>query len=144
MNNWKLQTIDSVKHAKQTIMSRLNGIQKCIQEGRGHGGLLRLEKKLQVEMAKLLRHEELMWFQRSRAKWLVDGDRNTRYYHLKTVQRRKRNKIVMLRDGNGQWLEKIEDVKALVNKFYFDLFTTDTETSSWFQTNISFPQLEVE
>jgi hypothetical protein len=31
VDNWKLRSIDSVKHAKRTIMSRLDGIQKCIQ-----------------------------------------------------------------------------------------------------------------
>jgi len=69
---------------------------------------------------------------------MEDGDRNTRYYHLKTVQKRRKNKIVMSRDANGQWLENFEDMKALVNRFYIDLFTMDIETSPWFQTNIFF------
>lgn len=71
-----------------------------------------------MEIAKLLRQEEIMWFQRSR-KWLVDGDRNTCYYHLKTVQRRRRNKIIKLRDANWKWLKKNKDVKVLVSKFCF-------------------------
>ncbi|KAI5437485.1 hypothetical protein KIW84_023555 [Lathyrus oleraceus] len=39
-----------------------------------------------------------MWFQRSRVKWLADGDCNIKYYHLETINRRKKNVIVMLKE----------------------------------------------
>ncbi|MCI12397.1 protein binding protein, partial [Trifolium medium] len=52
--------------------------------GNRSSGLRRLETKLQCELHDIMKKEELMWFQRSRAKWLSDGDRNTRYYHVKT------------------------------------------------------------
>jgi hypothetical protein len=43
------------------------------------------EIKLQRELKDILRKEELVWFQRSGVKWLTYEDRNTRYYHTKTV-----------------------------------------------------------
>lgn len=42
-----------------------------------------------------------MWFQRSRTKCLVDGDRNTKYYPLKTINGRRRNRISMLNNDEG-------------------------------------------
>jgi hypothetical protein len=45
----------------------------------------------------------------------MDGDRNTKYYHLKTVNRRRRNNIVMLKDGTGQWVEDVEQLQKLAN-----------------------------
>jgi len=48
-----------------------------------------------------------MWFQRSQAKSFVDGDGNTRYCHLKTFNRRRKNNIFMLRDGNGNWIDNV-------------------------------------
>ncbi|XP_045809710.1 uncharacterized protein LOC123904059 [Trifolium pratense] len=102
LKTWKFQTINQVLNKKKEIMSRINGIHRCIQNGRSSGRLCRLENKLQTELNDILKKEELMWFQRSRVKWLIDGDRNTRYYHLKTVSRRKKNNI--MRNSYKAWL----------------------------------------
>jgi hypothetical protein len=64
-----------------------------------------------------------MRFQRSRAKWLKDGDRNNCYYHLKTINRRRRNNVVMLKDEHGNWIEDREHLQKLINNYYKQLFT---------------------
>ncbi|CAK8579757.1 unnamed protein product [Lathyrus sativus] len=79
-------------------MKRLEGIQQRSQHRRHGGGLARMEYQLQQEMHGLLQKEELMWFQRARTKWLTDGDGNTKFYHVKTVQRRRNNKIMMIKN----------------------------------------------
>ncbi|XP_058762592.1 uncharacterized protein LOC131635973 [Vicia villosa] len=103
--DWKKFSIQHVQRAKKGLMTRLNGIQRNIHLRQNNRGLLKLEKKLQEELKTILRQEELMWFQRSRTKWLVDGDRNTKYYHLQTVKIRRKNKILMLKDESGNWIE---------------------------------------
>jgi hypothetical protein len=91
VKRWKFQTLDQILNTKKKLMARINGVHRCIQNRQNSGGLRRLENKLQIELSETLKKEELMWYQRSRAKRLKDGDRNTRYYHLKTVNRRKNN-----------------------------------------------------
>ena len=34
----------------------------------------------------------------------MDGDRNKKYFHTKTIIRRKRNKIIKLRSQDGIWI----------------------------------------
>jgi hypothetical protein len=140
---WKFQTIDQVMHKKKELTSRINGIQRCIQDGRASGGLMRLEYKLQKELSNILRKEELMWYQRSRAKWLMDGDRNTKYYHLKTVTRRRKNNIIMLKDSSGQWIEDTTQLQQSANDFYMKLFTEDQLTRTWHQTAITYPAIDL-
>lgn len=84
---------------------------------------------------------EQMWHQRSRAKWLCDGDRNTRFYHVKTLSRRRNNRITALRDSSGVWRDEENIVRNMVNEFYKDLFTEDISFGPWFNSTFSFGPL---
>ncbi|GAU45807.1 hypothetical protein TSUD_87100 [Trifolium subterraneum] len=128
---------------KRKLLTRIGGIQTKIQERRVGAGLRNLEQKLQNKLAELLKQEELMWFQRSRAKWLADGDRNTLYYHLKATIRRRRNNIIMLRNSDKEWVEDPSTLHNMVTEFYKNLFSKPNEECEWFQTNITYPRLEV-
>lgn len=63
--------------------------------------LVSLQKQTWKLYEENLANEELLWFQKSRAKWLECGDRNTRYFHGVTTIRRQRNIISSLLDDNG-------------------------------------------
>uniref|UniRef100_A0A2N9GZI9 Reverse transcriptase domain-containing protein n=1 Tax=Fagus sylvatica TaxID=28930 RepID=A0A2N9GZI9_FAGSY len=56
-------------------------------------------------------HEAEDTAQRSRDKfhartleWLQAGDKNTRYFHCRATQRRRRNRILQLKDSTGSWI----------------------------------------
>jgi len=144
VKEWKWNTLDVLLSRKKRIMMRIEGIHKRLVSGAYNHGLTSLEEKLQNELAKILKTEELMWFQRSRAKWLADGDRNTRYYHLKTVnRRRRRNNVVVLRNSEGEWIDNPTILQRLVNDFYKNLFTNNNTGGRWFQTDVTYPQIDV-
>jgi hypothetical protein len=142
INEWKFQHFDKVLHRKKELMARIGGIQRCIQEGAGRSRFINLEHKLQQELNDIMRKEELMWFQRSRAKWLRDGDRNTHYYHLKTVTRRRKNNVIMLKNEQGQWIGEVDQLKEMVNLFYQDLFSEKHISRNWYQTKLTYPALD--
>ena len=62
-------------------------------------------KSVSSILDELLHREELMWRQRSRALWLREGDKNTKYFQCKASWRRKRNTISKLKDEEGVWVE---------------------------------------
>ena len=47
-----------------------------------------------------------MWKQRAHVWWLLEGDRNTRFFHLMASVRKKANKIKELRREDGSVVEK--------------------------------------
>jgi hypothetical protein len=65
-------------------------------------GLLRF-KSLEKQHGEILKRQETMWRQRSRAVWLQDEDRNTKFFHNKASQRAKVNEIKKLKDEDGVW-----------------------------------------
>lgn len=88
-----------------------NHIQSNIQE---------IDKKLDH----LLEMEEVHWKVRSRNNWLVNGDRNTGYFHACANERRKRNVIKGLMDSNGGWHIKEVKVVGIVHDYFKGLFTS--------------------
>lgn len=44
-----------------------------------------------------------MWKQRSKALWLAEGDQNTKIFHAKASQRKKKNSSVKIMDDDGYW-----------------------------------------
>jgi hypothetical protein len=99
---------------------------------------------LQRELDLVLQQEEAIWFKKSRSQWIKDGDRNTRYYHVKTITRRRRNKILMLKNEQNDWVENEEDLKHMVNDYYKSLFTRPDQNIQWHQTKYSYPSISDE
>lgn len=56
---------------------------------------------------------------------IYDGDRNTRYFHLATVIRRRHNSIEALTDNNDNWVTGRGQVKDLVLQYWSSLFQDD-------------------
>ena len=63
--------------------------------------------------------QEIYWVQRYWVAWLKYGDRNTKIFHSKASQRRRRNHIKGVMNSQEQWVEEMEDV-ARVTVDYFD------------------------
>lgn len=101
----------------------------------------KLEDKLKKELSDILAKEEFMWLQHSRRRWLADEDINTKYYHMKTTTRRRRNKIAMLKNDQGNWVDDDTELNKLVNKYYKNLFEIKFRWKKCLPTVIKFPAM---
>lgn len=105
-------------------MNDIREIQKDLERN-PTDDLLQREEVLQKEFDIVLKQEEVLWYQKSREKWVVFGDRNTNYYHTSTIVRRKRNIIDMLKDDDGRWIDQSEELEKLAITYYKRLYSTD-------------------
>ncbi|XP_061343129.1 uncharacterized protein LOC133289246 [Gastrolobium bilobum] len=118
------KTFGNILQKKYSIMQRLLGIQRSL-EIKENRFLEDLEIELNLELEDTLSLEEKLWYQKSREKWIRDGDRNTTYYHTTAVIRRRRNKIGALKNDLGIWIRKEHILKEMATNFYKDLFSED-------------------
>ncbi|KAK3226778.1 hypothetical protein Dsin_006640 [Dipteronia sinensis] len=62
------------------------------------------------------------WQQKSRNCWLKEGDRNTKFFHISTIIRRRRNKIKGFKKEDGNWIRDIGKMKKETINYFLNFF----------------------
>lgn len=83
------------------------------------------------------REEESYWKQKSKQKWLKEGDENTKYFHAMVKAERTRNDQEILLDENGL-VQRLEASKGEVASEYFSKLFTSTNPDDFEQIFTSF------
>ncbi|CAN0837158.1 LINE-1 retrotransposable element ORF2 protein [Linum grandiflorum] len=124
LTSWKNRTVAHTQNKITSILVRLEQ-SLTIQE----------ELSLRAQLAECWRIHEAYWSQRSGISWLALGDQNTRFFHASTIQRRRRNMILSLKDESGRWIEEPNELTAHATDFYQSLFsgTRDVTDFSFLQ-----------
>ena len=82
----------------------------------------------QIKKNVLLDHYLLTWQLKSRAKWAVLGDSNTKFFHALASGRRNQNAIWALEDEEGHIVEYEETIKELGQRHFSHIFNDDKQT----------------
>lgn len=142
LREWNCDVFGNIFKRKKRLLKRLDKI-----SGKMVGNFsLRLQfthDKIWREYEEVLVQEEVLWYQKSRSKWLLFGDRNIRYFHGVTTIRRMKNRYEALQDDNRLWIEDPVELESLVTIFFKNLFTEDTQASA-FVLRGAFPALDEE
>ncbi|XP_077226202.1 uncharacterized protein LOC143859364 [Tasmannia lanceolata] len=80
--------------------------------------------RVKEEHKGLLLHEEITWRQKSRVRWLKEGDKNSAYFHALASARRRKNRIEYLED-NGIKVSGKDEVTNVILNFYTSLYSSE-------------------
>ena len=100
------------------------------QTGDDPGEISRLRSELNEEYL----NEEVFWWQQCRLNWIRAGDRNTKYFHAVTKNRRAQNKIHSLVDDFEKEWFKEEDMGRVAETYFKLLFASEdvgVELEEW-------------
>ncbi|KAG6717072.1 hypothetical protein I3842_04G079200 [Carya illinoinensis] len=97
---WNLQSFGNVGELKKIKLREIQDLE-MVQESRPLNPEEVAQKlALVVELERLILLEEISWRQKSRALWLKEGDRSTKFFHRVANSHRRSNNIEMLKiDG---------------------------------------------
>ncbi|GKV26879.1 hypothetical protein SLEP1_g36097 [Rubroshorea leprosula] len=113
---------------KRILNARLEGIHHSLSRNPS-SFLTSLEKELTLEYVKVLKLEEDLWFMKSRSNWIVDGDRNSKFFHLSTIKHRNHNRIFCLRTSEEDWICDQQAIVDLIRNHFMHLFTSSLDFS---------------
>eukprot|EP00253_Pinus_taeda_P031502 PITA_31502 len=118
IKRWNRETFGNIFDAQKELHKELKDIhQEVINSGHTEATLDR-ERHITKQIDERRKQEEIYWRQKSRIQWLKEGERNTKFFHRTTVQRRMHNQIPFI--VNHDWVKveehgQIEEV--LLNHF---------------------------
>jgi len=87
-----------------------------------------LRYHLKGQLTKLLREEEIYWLQRSKATKLLQGDDNTKYFHMLANGRHRKTKITQLEQEEGIIVGDA-NLKDYITDYYKRLFGPHLQNS---------------
>eukprot|EP00253_Pinus_taeda_P024197 PITA_24197 len=101
IKKWNKEEFGNIMEDKQKLEKEMESLQqKMIMEGRKEESISK-EGAILGKLEERRKQEEILWRQKSRIKWLREGERNTKFFHQAMIKHRQRNMILSIKDKNG-------------------------------------------
>ncbi|KAL0000485.1 hypothetical protein SO802_014266 [Lithocarpus litseifolius] len=114
LRKWNKEVFGRCQDRINSLLQEIKVVQ-CLQPSEENGNF---ESALQNELAKWLFRSETLWRQKSREIWLKLGDKNSKFFHLSTIIRRRRNHIDAIKKDDGSWITKSKQIRQLFFESY--------------------------
>lgn len=73
---------------------------------------------------KLYQQEETMWTQKVLWDWIINGDRNSKYFQMVARNHRLWNRIQQIKDDQGCWVDSQEGIFQSFQNYFRRLYTS--------------------
>lgn len=104
----------------------------------------RVEDTLQAELAEWLARCEILWKQKSLELWLKEGDRNTKFFHLSTIIKRRHNNIDAINLEDNNWVMSSNQIRQLLFNSFKNTFAEEEVSFPEHLDNLISPCISVE
>jgi hypothetical protein len=121
LRGWAKHVSGVYKKEKTTLLNKLDELDKKAEHTLLNDSERDLKHVLNERLAELLREEELKWYQRAKVKHLLEGDANTKYYHLLANGRHRKTRIFQAEDGDSI-LTSDAQLKEHITSYYKNMF----------------------
>eukprot|EP00253_Pinus_taeda_P015416 PITA_15416 len=125
---WNKTHFGNITDSRQKLEQEMSTLQQAIiLEGRTEE-LANKEQSLWTTLEARRSQEEILWCQKSRIRWLKEGEKNTKFFHRSTIQRRMHNNIAFIKNSQGEKLEKHEDMEKELRDHFQEALKEQTRS----------------
>ncbi|XP_043699876.1 putative receptor-like protein kinase At3g47110 [Telopea speciosissima] len=108
----------NINQAFDAAEAKLKEVQENIERNGMSDTLFNLEAEVKMVLLKATELHEKLWAEKSRNRWLKEGDRNSKIFHLSTKIRRGKSLIRSIKKEDGKVVSSQSDIVDYVVRFY--------------------------
>jgi len=118
IKKWNHNTFGNIFKAQAMLSAEMKRIQQTIITARRTEELTKQEQDIESKILERDKQEETLWRQKSRIRWLKNGEKNTNFFHKTTVQRRMIKNITHIKNEQGEKIKTHAGIKGeFINYF---------------------------
>ncbi|XP_042505477.1 uncharacterized protein LOC122082041 [Macadamia integrifolia] len=118
LRSWARSVFPNLDAELKAAKDDLQQIQSQIDSYGIDDHLFNLEADAKSRYLKALLDHEKLWAEKARNRWLSQGDRNSRFFHLSAKIRRVKNSIRSLQKTDGTITSSMDDLAVHVEEYY--------------------------
>ena len=130
VKEWNKLSFGELNEKKKSILNDLANFDAIEQEGGLTSELLSQRAIRKGELEELILREEIHWRQKTRVKWVKEGDCNSKFFPKVASGRRNRKYIKELENERGLVLNNAERITEEI-LFYFEKLYASPTGESW-------------
>ncbi len=134
MRGWAKHTSGIYKKKKKYLLDKLDLLDKKAEN------FLLSQEEIDIRwfyrnrLSSIMREEEIKWYNRAKSKDIMDGDSNTKYFHLVANGKHRKTIIFQLQDGD-QVINGDANLKSHITTYYKGLFGPPDDSTLQFDEN---------
>jgi len=118
LKDWSSQRFGNYKHQLEKNTEKLKFVESQLLEDPNSPRLNHWFFRLVKQRERLLLFNKRFWGNHARQRWLVDGDRNSHYFHQSAKIHKQRSVIIRIKDDAGVWLDQLPMIQSkFINDF---------------------------
>ena len=121
LRGWAQHISGTYRKEKKKLLALLEGLDKKAESVPLTDQEINYKHFLKGRLVLLLRDEELKWYERAKVKMLLEGDDNTRSFHLVANGKHRKQHIYQLENDHGVIVGD-EQLKIHITQYYKSLF----------------------
>ncbi|XP_043725962.1 uncharacterized protein LOC122672566 [Telopea speciosissima] len=116
-----VEVFGNIQENIKALKTQLEHLQSMPRSAYSQSKESEIQRSLDLELQK----EEELWRQKSRVDWLKGGDKNTAFFHVTTLKRRHRNKILKIKSSSGEWSSSEREVSDILCNHFQSLYSSE-------------------
>lgn len=121
LKGWNLQKIGEQKKKKKELLQQPSDIDSLADRMDLSAEQWQSRYEIEAKLESIYNMEEIYWQQRGSARWVLEGDTNSKFFHLYANGRRRKKTIISL-DTNQGVVSTQGEIMSHVTEFYKSLF----------------------